>query len=608
VTAYETIIDALRAAVGTVRDNGGSATAQCPAHDDRNPSLSIGHRRGGDGAVVCCHAGCDTRDVMAALNLTMSDLFDEPKVREIYAPSRTYAYLGGRRVHRKPDKSFPQSGDKSDRSLFHADRIGDAATVYVPEGEKDVEAVEAAGGVGVCSAMGAGKAYLADWTLLRGRHVVIVADKDKAGREHAADVVGQLDGIAASARVVEVKVGKDFADHFAAGHGLDDLVDVAVGTAGTDGTDKSEDGEGVLNDVEHYLARFVSFPSVHALIAYVLWIAHTWLMDAWESTPRIAFLSPEPGSGKTRALEVAEPLVPRPVHAVNCTPAYLFRKVGDPDGPPTILYDEIDTVFGPKAKDNEDIRGLLNAGHRKGAVAGRCVVRGKTIETEEIPAYCAVALAGLHDLPDTIMTRSIPVRMRRRKPDERVEPWRGRINGPQGEALGERLQRWAHGVRRQAGERWPEMPDGIEDRDADVWEPLLAVADLAGGRWPAVARRAAVAIVKASKGRTPSLGIQLLRDVRRVFEKCDRDMLPTIQLLAELVRLDESPWAVIRKGEPLDARGLASRLKDYGIESKNQRDEYGAQFKGYAVGQFADAWARYVPAGDDQDDDEGVAA
>jgi hypothetical protein len=122
-------------------------------------------------------------------------------------------------------------------------------------------------------------------------------------------------------------------------------------------------------------------------------------MDAWESTPRIAFLSPEPGSGKTRALETSELLVPNPVEAVNVTPAYLFRKVGSPEGRPTILFDEIDTVFGPKAGDHEEIRGLLNAGHRRGAVAGRCVVRGKEVFTEEIPAYCSVALAGLGNLP-----------------------------------------------------------------------------------------------------------------------------------------------------------------------------------------------------------------
>src|SRR6195952_1410184 len=142
----------------------------------------------------------------------------------------------------------------------------------------------------------------------------------------------------------------------------------------------------VLNDVEEVLGRFVAYPSDAARYAHVLWIAHTWFMDEWDSTPRIAFLSPEPGSGKSRALEVTEPLVPRPVHAVNTKPAYLFRKVSDEAGAPTILYDEIDTVFGPRAKDNEEIRGMLNAGHRKGAVSGRCVVRGKIVDTEELPA------------------------------------------------------------------------------------------------------------------------------------------------------------------------------------------------------------------------------
>ena len=173
-------------------------------------------------------------------------------------------------------------------------------------------------------------------------------------------------------------------------------------------------GAELLSNVYTFTGHFIAYPSDHAHIAHVLWIAHTHLMDAWESTPRLAFLSPEPSSGKTRALEISELLVPNPVEAINVTPAYLFRKVGDEEkGPPTILYDEIDTVFGPKAKENEEIRGLLNAGHRRGAVAGRCVVHGKKVETEEIPAYCAVALAGLGWLPDTILTRSVIIRMRR---------------------------------------------------------------------------------------------------------------------------------------------------------------------------------------------------
>ena len=127
-------------------------------------------------------------------------------------------------------------------------------------------------------------------------------------------------------------------------------------------TNAPTDGAALLDQVYKFLGRFVSYPSEHARVAHTLWNAHAHAMDAWESTPRLAFLSPEPGSGKTRALEVTEPLVPRPVEAVNVSPAYLFRKVGSEDGRPTILFDEIDTVFGPKAKDNEEIRGPQGGG------------------------------------------------------------------------------------------------------------------------------------------------------------------------------------------------------------------------------------------------------
>ncbi|MCW2763611.1 MAG: hypothetical protein JWR85_3812 [Marmoricola sp.] len=344
-----------------------------------------------------------------------------------------------------------------------------------------------------------------------------------------------------------------------------------------------------LDAVETFLARFVVYPSEAARIAHTLWIAHTWFMDQWDSTPRIAFLSPEPGSGKSRALEVTEPLVPRPVHAVNTTPAYLFRKVSDEAGPPTILYDEIDTVFGPKAKDNEEVRGMLNAGHRKGATAGRCIIRGKNVETEELPAYCAVALAGLDDLPDTIMTRSVVVRMRRRAPSERVDPWRMRLNGPEGELLGDALREWASN--NQHNVMWPDMPPGIEDRNADVWEALLAVADLAGGDWPERARVAAVTLVTASSDRTGSLGVLLLRDLRTVFEGAEK--LDTKTILDRLHQLDESPWIDMR-GKELDARGLARRLAKYAVKPSLIRD--GEQvFRGYQASDLTDPWERYLP-------------
>jgi len=349
----------------------------------------------------------------------------------------------------------------------------------------------------------------------------------------------------------------------------------------------------LLDRTEAFFARFVSYPSCHARKAHVLWVAHTHCLPAFEATPRLAFLSPEPGSGKTRALEVTALLVPRPVEAVSVTPAYLFRKVGSDEGLPTILYDEIDAVFGPKAKDNEEIRAMLNAGHRRSGVAGRCVLQGNRQVTEEIPAFCAVALAGLGNLPDTILTRSIICRMRRRAPDEIVEAFRHRVHGPEGEVLLHEFEDIADELTETLSreEAWPELPDEIVDRDADVWEPLIAIADQAGGEWPEWARVAAVAFVADAKEKSPSLGIRLLEDLRKVF--ADHDQLPTALILQALADLDEAPWGDLG-GKPIDARRLSRMLRSYDIKSKTIRMETSTP-KGYAKVDLHDAWQRYLP-------------
>jgi Protein of unknown function (DUF3631) len=350
------------------------------------------------------------------------------------------------------------------------------------------------------------------------------------------------------------------------------------------------DPDELLNAVEAFVRRFIAYPSEHARVAHVLWVAHCHAMNNWDSTPRIAFLSPEPGSGKTRALELTELLVPRPVHAVNTSPAYLFRKIGDESGLPTVLYDEIDTVFGPKAKDNEDIRGLLNAGHRKGAKTGRCVVRGTTVLTEELDAYCAAALAGLDDLPDTIMSRSVIIRMRRRAPNEVVEPFRHRLHSAEGLALRDNLGRWAAEIPDGV---WPEMPEGVEDRDADNWEALLAVADAAGGAWPSRGRCAAVTLVTANKEAPPSIGVRLLDDLHTVFtEHGDPDCLFTDDIIRSLVAMDDAPWADIR-GKALEARSLSRRLSKYEVKPRTVRIG-DRTAKGYARADLVDPFSRYV--------------
>lgn len=349
----------------------------------------------------------------------------------------------------------------------------------------------------------------------------------------------------------------------------------------------------VLDRVEAFLRRFIAFPSEDCLVAATLWAAHCHVIGAFESTPRLALLSPEPGSGKSRVLEVLELLVPRPLHAINATPAALFRKVSDEAGPPSILFDEVDALFGPKAKDNEDVRALLNAGHRRGATAMRCAIKGKEISVDEFPAFCAVALAGLGDLPDTLMTRSVVIRMRRRGPGEHVEAFRHRVHRTEAEPIRLELERWADGVRDDLQDAWPEFPPGIEDRAADVWEALLAVADVSGGDWPARARVSAVSLVSLAGDRPQTLGLQLLADLQTSFDFVGAHALSSDTIIEQLCGQDESPWGDLR-GKPLDARGLARMLRKYDVTPRPIRFENGT-LRGYTRADLADVWARYLP-------------
>lgn len=348
------------------------------------------------------------------------------------------------------------------------------------------------------------------------------------------------------------------------------------------------DAAELLDDVRDFLARFVAFPTPGTLGAVTLWAAHTHVVHDGDNSPRLALLSPEPGSGKTRTLEVLEALVPAPMNVLSASPAAVFRTIEAER--PTLLMDEVDAIFSRRGSDDgaEDLRALLNAGHRKGATIPRCV--GPRHDVVRFHVYTAVALAGLGDLPDTLMSRSVIVRMRRRAPGERVEPWRHRLHAPGGEDLAARLADWAARVGPVVGNAWPDMPDGITDRPADVWEPLLAIADAAGGHWPDTARAACVELCKVAATREASLGVKLLADLRDVFG--DADTLPTEVILDRLIKLEEAPWADLR-GKPLDARGLARRLRQYEVASVKVKVE-GRSLQGYRREHLWDAWIRYL--------------
>ena len=139
---------------------------------------------------------------------------------------------------------------------------------------------------------------------------------------------------------------------------------------------------------------------------------------------------------------------------------------------------------------------------------------------------------------------------------------------------------------------WPDMPDGIRDRDSDVWEPLLSIADAAGGRWPHCARVAAVALVADSRRLSPSLGIRLLADLKAIF--ADRDSMSTEEILRARCAMDKAPWGDLR-GKPMDSRYLANLLRKYSVRSKNIR--VGDRItKGYELLTLVDAFERYLSA------------
>lgn len=346
------------------------------------------------------------------------------------------------------------------------------------------------------------------------------------------------------------------------------------------------EGCAVLDRVDGFLARFVAYPSEHARHAHTLWLAHTHRMDAWESTPRLAFMSPEKRTGKTRALEVSQYLVPRGVFVSQATTGYVLARVSQIPTP-TLLYDEIDSVYGTNAKGNEDLRAVLNSGHRRGAKAGRGSWDRGALSPRDYPSYCAVALAGIGKLPETIADRAVIIPMQRRKPNEHIEPWRDRVNGPDAKELGNQLARWMG----SATLTWPEnMP--VTDRVADVWEALIMVADAAGGHWPANAREAAKAMGSGTN-ETDGPGVQLLNDLRELFG--DKDRMGSADIVDALVKLPDSPWRHYHSnGHPLTTRELSRLLKRYGV---NSRDVWigGRSVKGYLADDLIDAWERYLP-------------
>jgi hypothetical protein len=331
--------------------------------------------------------------------------------------------------------------------------------------------------------------------------------------------------------------------------------------------------------------------------AVALWSIHAHTMDTAEVAPRLMINSPVPECGKTVLLGVVGRLVPRPEISSNISPAALFRTIELIR--PTVLVDEADTFVG----ENDELRGLLNSGHtRTSAYTRRMVKVGEDLEPRKFSTWAAICIAGIGKLHPSIMSRSLVVTMQRKMAAQKVARLLSR-GGKDLNDLGRKIARWAADHRAPLAtlaDVEPELPEALGNRAADNWIELIGLADLIGGDWPRLARRAAVEISTNMEIDDQTFGVQLLTDMQTVFASAQVEGIWTEDLLRHLHAMPERPWSEYgRQRRPITDRGLATLLKDFGVRSKQVwkgEAPTGANKRGYLREDLESAFSRYVNA------------
>jgi Protein of unknown function (DUF3631)/Bifunctional DNA primase/polymerase, N-terminal len=350
--------------------------------------------------------------------------------------------------------------------------------------------------------------------------------------------------------------------------------------------DSAVDSAGLLTDIEQVFVRYVYLPR-GASVALALWTLHAWTMDAGDISPFLVLVSPTKRCGKTTVLIILYYLTPRSELASNISPSALFRYVEEIR--PTLLIDEADSFV----KDNEELRGILNSGHTKAAAH---VIRNVEINGEHKPrrfsTWAAKAIATIRALADTLEDRAIVLMLQRKPRTAKVERLRKR-DGEEFAALRQKATRWAADNFDKLADPDPQVPDVLNDRAADNWRPLLAIADLAEGEWPKRAREAACTL--SGDGHEAVSDVELLRDIRTAFG--DLDVITSADLVAALTADPERPWATWgRNDKPLTQNQLARLLKPFAIISETVHPLGRPHAKGYKRVHFEGVWEGYLSA------------
>jgi Protein of unknown function (DUF3631) len=354
------------------------------------------------------------------------------------------------------------------------------------------------------------------------------------------------------------------------------------------------EGAALLDALSRTIRDYVILADVQADVI-ALWSVHTHVHDAGDVSPKLVLKSAQKRSGKSRLAEVLERTVARPLLVSGIKPAALLRIIEL--HAPTLLLDEMDAAMKQDHEMAEALRGIINSGfNRAGArYIMNVPTEGGGFEPHQFSTWAAQLLSGIGDLPDTVRDRSIEIDMVRKRSDEKVKRLRRR-DGDDLHVLGRKSARWAQDNLRNLREALPTVPSGLSDRSADAWEPLFAIADLAGGDWPQRARKAALELSGEHIVEDDNVGTTLLADVRAIFGDCHPGSQITSERIVEaLVAIEGHPWAEFGSArKPITKNGLARLLKPYKIRPGTIR--IGSETaKGYKLAQFADAFSRYLP-------------
>ena len=646
-------VASIAAKLGKARRDGQEWRCLCPAHDDHEPSLSIVEK---DGKLLFyCRAGC-TQDAVIE-HVRQRGAWPESKGRTIVA---TYDYRDvGRALRfqvvrfepktfrqRRPDGAGGWIWDMKGTSplpyrlpeLLQAMSGDKAAPIFIPEGEKDVDRLRGLGLVATCNAGGAGKfrKELATW--LTGRDVILTPDNDPAGRQHIDDVARKLQGKAKTIRVLalpDLPEKGDVSDWLETGGTREELLKLAAaasawapgatpepegdgGGGGGGGSDTKESrkpgrgitlpeieaaaeavasGSALLDRLVDTIRRYVKVSEVQGA-AIALWTVHAHAHDLRDFSPKLVVTSPQKRCGKTRLAEVIERLVPRSLLCSGIRPAALLRVIDV--ARPTLLIDELDALLGSSQELGEALRGLINSGFdRASARFLMTVASGKDHEVRPFSTWAPLLLAGIGRVPDTVLDRSVVIAMERKRKTDSVARLR-RKDGADLQAVARQVARWVADNAEALGDIEPEAPPELNDRAQDAWDPLLAIAAVAGGSWPERARKAALALCGEAEAADEDLGTLLLTDLHALFYPPEglepQDSLSSAEICTSLAALGDRPWAEFgRARKPITQNALARLLKPYKVRPEKIREERSAPFNGYCRHDLDPIFERYLP-------------